>query len=268
MGWRHVKAWSRRRRLARHGIAPELRVATARYGARSGLWTVATEGLHAGSVVYSFGVGDNLAWELAMVERFGLIVHAFDPTPRSVRWVAEQALPPGLRFTPVGLAAQDGELALFPPRKATSKNFSIHPPRTPAWKRTPDPQRVRCPVARLATLTTERGHAHVDVLKLDIEGAELEAVPELLRSGPPVGQLLLELHYGHPAVPYGASLGLLEDARRRGYRVLDVSPRGYELTLVHREWPFSAGSESRGSRAATVPSGAGALARTGAARGS
>ena len=129
MVWQRLKGWSRRRRLTRHGIAPELFVPRARHGARSGVWTVATEGLHAGSVVYSFGVGDNLAWELAMVERFGVVVHAFDPTPRAVRWVAEQDLPRGLAFTPVGLAAEDGELELWAPRRPGSKNFSIHPPR-------------------------------------------------------------------------------------------------------------------------------------------
>ena len=30
-------------------------------------------------MVYSFGVGQDISWDLAMIERFGVTVHAFDP---------------------------------------------------------------------------------------------------------------------------------------------------------------------------------------------
>ena len=232
-----LKARNRRRRLAQRGVAPEIRRETARYGARSGVWTVATRGLGPDSVVYAFGVGDNLAWELAMIERHGVTVHAFDPTPRSVAWVRRQDLPDRLVFAPVGLAEHDGELELFAPRRATSKNYSVLAPRGRSDGGAGE--RVACPVARLGTLARERGHGRIDVLKMDIEGAEATALPDLLRSGPAVGQLLVELHYGHPDVTLDEAVALVHDARAKGFRVLDVSPRGYELTLVHEDWPWA-----------------------------
>ena len=82
---RGLKEYLRRRQLARQGVAPRLSVPTVSAGARSGVWTVCPEGITPDSVVYSFGVGDNVAWDLAMIRRFGVQVHAFDPTPASVR---------------------------------------------------------------------------------------------------------------------------------------------------------------------------------------
>src|SRR5262249_10902488 len=102
-----VKDYLRRRRLARAGVRRQLDVPVFRAGARSGVWAVCPNGLTAGSVVYSFGVGDNVAWDLAMIDAFGLAVHAFDPTPGAVAWVADQTLPPAFHFHPIGLAAHD-----------------------------------------------------------------------------------------------------------------------------------------------------------------
>ena len=51
-------------------------------GTEYGGHTLATAGLHTGSVVYSFGVGEDVSFDVALIQRFGSIVHAFDPTPR------------------------------------------------------------------------------------------------------------------------------------------------------------------------------------------
>src|SRR5262245_52121017 len=92
------KDWKRRRQLARAGIGVELDVPTFSAGARSGVWVVASEGLGPKSVVWSVGVGDNIAWDLALIERFGCAVDAFDPTPRAREWLAPQELPARFRF--------------------------------------------------------------------------------------------------------------------------------------------------------------------------
>jgi len=43
-------------------------------------WAVWPGSIRRDSVVYSFGVGDSVGWDLEMIERFGATVHAFDPT--------------------------------------------------------------------------------------------------------------------------------------------------------------------------------------------
>lgn len=219
-----LKDWRRRRQLARAGIAVELAVPTFAAGARSGVWVVATAGLSADSVVWSFGVGDNLAWELAMIAQFGCAVHAFDPTPRAIAWLAAQALPPPLRFHPLGLAERDGELPFAPPRKPADVNFR------PVAR--PVAGGITAPVRRLSTLAREFGTAAIDVLKLDIEGGEYAVLPDLLAHGPRPRQLLVEFHHGQHGVPLAATAGALVALRGAGYRLFDISRRGLEMSLL------------------------------------
>ena len=48
---------------------------------------------------------------------------------------------------------------------------------------------------RVATLMRDLGHERLDVLKMDIEGAEYEVVADVLASGIDIGQLLIEFHH-------------------------------------------------------------------------
>lgn len=223
-----LKDWRRRRLLRRAGIAVEVDAAVPRFaaGARSGVWVVDPRPLDRNSVVYSVGIGDNIAWDLAMVERFGCTVFAFDPTPRSVAWLAEQSLPADFVHRAVAVAAADGPLPFAAPQRPRDVNFR---PLAPATRAAAG---FTAPAERLATIAAGLGHARIDVLKLDIEGGEYDVLADLLASGPPVGQLLVEFHHGEAGIPFARTQAAIAAVRARGYRILDVSRRGLEFSFV------------------------------------
>ncbi len=69
------------------------RVSLGRPGAE---WCVCPIGLGPASIVYSFGVGEDVSFEMELIERFGTPVHAFEPTPRSLAWVRSQGTSQGV----------------------------------------------------------------------------------------------------------------------------------------------------------------------------
>lgn len=219
--------WRRRRLLARAGIGVELHVPTFAAGARSGVWSVVPDGLDADSVVYSFGVGDNVAWDLAMIERFGCAVHAFDPTPGAAAWLADQRLPERFVHRAVGLAAHDGVQAFAAPRRGRGVDYRPLPAARPGA--------IELPVRRLPTLARQLGHERIDVLKMDIEGGEYAALPDVLAAGPPARQLLIEFHH-HPGrggtAPFAATERAIAALRAAGYRIFAVSRRGLEFGFL------------------------------------
>jgi len=221
-----VKDYYRRWQLDRRGLVAEAAVPTFTAGERSGVWTVCPDGLGPDSVVYSFGVGDNLAWDRAMARRFGVAVHAFDPTPASVAWVAAQALPPEIRFHPVGLAGHDGTVALHLPPRGSRFNFRAGPGR-------PDAAAIDVPVARLTTLMARLGHGRIDVLKLDVEGGEYAALDDLLASGVRPGQVLVEFHHHFAGFGIGHTERAVRALRAAGYRAFHRSKRGLEFSFLH-----------------------------------
>lgn len=220
------KDWRRRRLLRAAGVGVEIDVPGWAAGARSGVWVVDPRPLHGGSVVWSAGVGDNVAWDLAMIARFGCTVHAFDPTPRALAWLRTQTLPAGFVLHPVGLAAHDGEQRFVAPAKPHDVNF--RPAADPG-----EPSGViQAPVRRTATLARELDHDRIDVLKLDIEGGEYDVLPDLLASGPLPLQLLVEFHHGQDGIPFAATADAIAALRRHGYRLFHQSRRGLEFSFV------------------------------------
>jgi FkbM family methyltransferase len=173
------------------------------------------------SIIYSAGVGDNIAWDLAMIDRFGVTVHAFDPTPMCIKWIDDQSLPPRFRFQPVGLAARDG-LAQF---RVPRRGFNFTPD-------TGGGVTITAPVRRLSTLMRELGHDHLDVLKLDIEGSEYDVLADLLGEPIPVRQLLVEFHHNFPTIPFARTEATVRALSAAGYRLFDVSDRGLELSFL------------------------------------
>ena len=67
----------------------------------------------------------------------------------------------------------------------------------------------------------ENGHTRIDLLKLDIEGAEFPVVDEILRKRIPVRQLLVEFHDGLlPGFRLRDSLLALVRLTARGYKLI------------------------------------------------
>lgn len=137
-----------------------------RHGSDYGGWTLLAGSLQADSIVYSFGLGDDISFDLALIEKYGLTLHAFDPTPRSVAWIQRQHLPEGFLFNNVGLASYDGMASFRAPTNACHVSYAMIEAAIEAS------ETITAPVRQLATLMQERGHNRIDLLKMDIEGAE------------------------------------------------------------------------------------------------
>ena len=194
-------------------------------GAGDGQWAVCPAGLGVGTVVYSFGIGHNLTFEQALIERFGVMIHAFDPTPLALEWVKRQALPPSLVVHEVGIADYDGTARFAPPRRAGRESFSM-------VRESGVGTTVEAPVARLATLVTRIGGPLPEVLKLDVEGIEYRVLPDLLASEFRPRQLLVEFHHRWAEIgakPTRAAIRLLNSY---GYRVAAVAESGREYSFI------------------------------------
>lgn len=186
-----------------------------RLGSAYGGWFAPVGRLSKASVVYSVGVGEDVTFDLELIRRTGCTVHAFDPTPRAQAFVARQSgLPPEFRFHPLGLWDRDGEARFFAPRDPSHVSHSI------ANLQQTDAFFVGA-VKRLATVMRELGHPRVDLLKMDIEGAEYAVVRDMLSEGIRPGVVCVELEDPWPF----RNVALLARMHAGGYRVASVDGR-------------------------------------------
>jgi len=197
-----------------------------RLGSEYGGYFVDTSLIGRGATVYSVGVGEDISFDLSLIENIGVEVQAFDPTPRVKEWIALQSLPGQFHFHGRGIADFDGEAALYPPPREDWVSHSMIPPRHYRC------QPTRVAMVRLGTAMRPQGHKRIDVLKMDIEGAEYAVIEDLVRERIPVRQLLVEFH--HRFFPGGRektrrTLALLD---AYGMKIAHVCPRMEVFTLV------------------------------------
>lgn len=166
-------------------ITETARSSLTRLGSNYGGWMIWLPQLSARSIIYSFGVGTDISFDLQLIRRFDVEVNAFDATPISREWfqksMASGKFPPLLierfHFHPYLLGAEDGNLTLNRPHGHTTSFApdTLQPP-DGFWE-----EAVTLPARRLRTLMAMLNHSVIDVLKVDIEGGEFSVFAQTVR---------------------------------------------------------------------------------------
>ena len=207
-------------------VRPQVRCRKMLLGDGDGEWCICPDLVKPDSVVYSFGVGMDISFDRALMKQFGVEIHAFDPTPVAMDWIAKQENLTGFHFHPFGLADHDGvvEFALPTKFKVSFTMLTDVPSSTSAQGE----------VCRLGTILDRLGHDRLNLIKIDIEGAEYDVIPDLVELAPRIDQLLLEFHHRFLTGPSGLerTRAALKSLKKAGFGLFNVSPRGLEYSFV------------------------------------
>jgi FkbM family methyltransferase len=198
------------------------------YGKEEYDWTFCPQGINRESIVYSFGIGEDISFDLELIENFGLNVFAFDPTPKSIAWLETQRLPSAYRYYPLGLSDHDGTTEFFQAGRDKDVSYTEVGSNEKQKHQRPLVLEVR----RLLTICNMLGHDSIDILKMDVEGSEYKAIPDVLRSRVPISQILIEFHHRFVEGGVAKTLDAIKMLNLHGYRIFDVSSNGCEYAFI------------------------------------
>ena len=224
--YRRAKLFYKRLRGKEPRLKPDTRVKMSAYDC----WKVCPDLLGSGQIVYSLGVGDTIDFDLQLIEALGVEVHAFDPTPNSVNWMEDLDLPAGFHFHPWAAAAKDGTLFLYPRLKSDGSQSTVM--YTIMEEGQAEEASVEVPALTIATMMQKLGHQNIDLLKMDIEGAEYGVIDSLLASTVRPNQLLVEFHHRFKDLDLDQTVNTIERLRAAGYGLTDIAPTGREFSFV------------------------------------
>lgn len=210
-------------------IRKSVRVPSQWYGNVYGGFFVNPALLSKQSVVYSFGIGEDISFDRMMIEQHHCQLFAFDPTPKSIQWVKSQQLPQEFHFQEYGLALETGMAEFNLPANDQYVSGSLV-----SHQKVDATKKVSVPMKSFADVVNELNHKQIDVLKMDIEGSEFDVIETILNSDVIIDQFLIEFHER-----------FFEDGRKRlqcalklmkqhGYKVFGVSKTYEEVSFIHK----------------------------------
>lgn len=177
------------------------------------------------SVVYSFGIGTDISFDTDIIKEYACTVHGFDPTPKSIEWMGNN-LVDGLQFYPYGIYVQNGSYPMHLPLHKEHVSGSVLRTKNVGL------ETVDVSMKTLTTIVNELGHTRIDLLKMDIEGAEYEVLADIVRSPIPIGQIAVEFHHRFFVDGIGKTREIITLLNNSGYLVFGVSETGEEVSFI------------------------------------
>lgn len=158
-----------------------------RLGSDYGGWTVPANLLNEKSICYCVGVGLDATFDFALVEQFNCNVFSFDPTPIVINYMNDEKYDrQKLRFLPIGVWDEDTKLRFYAPAKIEENIYSVYD-----LHGTNNYFEAEC--RKLSTIMKDLGHDHIDLLKLDIEGAWRNVIQNIVDERIAISILCVEL---------------------------------------------------------------------------
>lgn len=199
------------------------------YGNQYGGFYVAPSFLNDQSIVYSFGIGEDISFDETVIKNHHAAVFGFDPTPRVIDWIRQRAaaIPPRFKFLDYGIGVESGAKEFFLPknREHVSGSFTAQA----------NVDRDRSVVLNMKTfgeIVAELQHTKVDVLKMDIEGTEYEVLDSILQSSVKISQLLVEFHDRMFEDGHAKTRRAIQCLRNHGYEIFGVSDTFEEISFI------------------------------------
>jgi FkbM family methyltransferase len=225
-----IKKLKRKVKILTGNITPikkEIKYEHKWYGDDYGGFYVHPNILNNKSIVYSFGIGEDITFDKAIIEKHQCRVFGFDPTPKSINWIKSQQLSPNFTFLEYGISSETIFMDFYLPKNKEYVSGSVI-----GHKNVDVYDVVSVPMKSFADITKELRHDHIDVLKMDIEGSEYEIIEGILSSPVKIDQIVIELHERFFVDGKQKTKTLLKSFKDNGYAIFAVSDSFEEISFI------------------------------------
>ena len=205
----------------------DVKLNNKKLGSKDCGWNVAIDYLNKDLKVLSFGLGEDISFDLILANDYNASVHGFDPTPKSIEWVKSQKLPNSFILHEYGLADFNGTIEFYPPQNSGHISYStIDRPSSLS-------NSIDVPVKNIISIMNDLELKRIDILKMDIEGSEYNVINDLLSTDIRPKQLLVEFHHRFQEIGMIKTKDIIYDLRENGYRVFSISENAEEYSFIY-----------------------------------
>ena len=131
-------------------------------------WVIPQDLMSEKSICYCIGCGSDISFDIGVIKKFGCEVHAFDPTPASIEYCKKASVGNSkFNFHEFGVWHINDTLRFYVPFKDKQISHSlVNIQKTDSY--------IYVEVKKLTDIMAQLGHKSLDLIKIDIVGAEYE----------------------------------------------------------------------------------------------
>jgi FkbM family methyltransferase len=211
-----------------YGLMPEIKIPYETVNPGEQAWYFKKGSLTQNSIVYSFGLADNIDFDINIIKSYNVNVFGFDPTPSSIKFISSLEIPKQFYHFPLAIADYDGELDFIIPRDSNISGFSKN-----LHKNSQDEfTEIKVSCCSLSSIMNKLGHDKIDLLKMDIEGMEYKVIDQLVMEHFDIQQILVEFHHRFSGIGLHKTLLAVRKLRSSGFKLFHVSPWCEEYAFI------------------------------------
>lgn len=198
------------------GIEPIVRTVGERslefHGNAAGGWCILRDSLGRDAVVVDIGLGEDASFPESIIAMYGCVVDGFDPTPRAIKYV-KGLRNARLRLYKYGIGAVSGPVEFHLPKETAHVSGAI------AREEHLGRQCIEVQLCTLGQIFEMIGASRLDLLKLDVEGAEYDIIgsAEFRQYASSIDQFCVEFHHRWKSRGKGSTLAAVQTLRELGF---------------------------------------------------
>jgi len=201
------------------------------FGNSYGGFYVCPDLLTKNSIVYSFGIGEDISFDNAIIEYFGCNVYGFDPTPKSIEFVKEMNISKKFKFFEFGIGNETGKFNFYLPKNPNHVSGSMV-----MNSNVTTSSSIEVSLRTLKDIVNDFGHEKIDILKMDIEGSEFLILDSIFDANIHIGQILIELHdrfvlNGNKKLKQAERL-----LKAKGFEIFALSESLEEVSFINKKY--------------------------------
>ena len=209
--------------------SPEIRISKKWFGNAYGGFYLHTKELNSQSIVYSVGIGTDISFDLEVINAFNCEVYGFDPTPKSIQWVKENVDSDKFIMAEVGISNISGKKKFYLPKNQNQVSGSLLSIKTVDRKHS-----ISLEFQTLKQVMKVNNHKYLDLLKMDIEGAEYDVLNDIINQSIQIDQIVVEFHPHLIKNGKKKTQNIIERLNQNGYKCFGISNSFLEFSFLKK----------------------------------
>lgn len=184
------------------------------------------------SIVYSFGIGDDITFDIFLIKNYNCKIYAFDPTPKSINWINDNIISlPNFSFFDYGLNNISGFQNFFLP-----KNNKFISGSSIKQNNVNSNDVISVKMKTFKEISQIFSHKIIDILKMDIEGSEYDVIDDILNSNIIINQILVEFHDRFIQNGNSKTKNFVSKLNEMGYQIFAISNSFQEVSFIRQDY--------------------------------